>query len=337
MSEGLKKIGWITISSAQDGGNIYGERVRKVLSEEFDVELKNLGAKWISKNFKWRYLKPFECALRFLGLGDEKDLWITHSFLDLAFLSLSRIKGKKLALIYHIDTSVFPIFLRTAYFLIEKIFYHNLKKMDAIVTISDYWKNHFLDKDYSNVHKIYCGFQTADFEISEEEVLEFKKKYNLEGKPIIYIGNCQKAKGVAMTYQALKDLDVYLVTSGPERVKIPAPNFHLDRRNYLKLLKASTIAVFMTQFNTGWDMTAQEAMFFKTPVIGTPRGGFKELLEKSGQIICDDPSRLKEKVDHLLANPEEMHSLGEKGYNFVKNFTMERFSEDWLRVIRETL
>ena len=103
MSNNLKKIGWIQISSHRDGGTLFGEQVRKILSKEFEVELKNLEA----KHFKIRYLKPLEWVWGFMKINDKKDLWIVHSFLDLALLSLSRAKGKKLALIYHIDISVF--------------------------------------------------------------------------------------------------------------------------------------------------------------------------------------------------------------------------------------
>jgi hypothetical protein len=58
-----------------------------------------------------------------------------------------------------------------------------------------------------------------DFKFTIEEIELLKKKYNLTEKPIVYIGNCQKAKGVLESYNILKDLDVHLVTSGKPRIK----------------------------------------------------------------------------------------------------------------------
>ncbi len=326
----MKKVGWILTSQVKGGGSVYGEKVREALSEEFDVEVKNLGVKC----FRW--LKPFGWLLGFVRLKGFKDLWVRHSFMDIA-APMGRAKGKNLALIYHIDNSVFSPISRSFFSLIEKIFYRNLKKADAIVTISEYWENYFLKKGFSNVYKIYCGFNLADFEISREEIREFKKRFGLEKKPIIYIGNCQKAKGVIEVYEALKDLDIYLVTSGKEQVKIPAKNLNLEYRDYLRLLKASSVTITMSKFKEGWCMTANEAMLLNTPVIGSGLGGMKELLKGGKQIICEKPQDLKEKVEYLLNHPEIREKMGQEGYNFAKKFTLEKFNRNWLYLIKKLL
>jgi len=327
-----KKIGWILTSPKKYGGSRYGKEVRKALSREFDIETKNLEVKYL----KWRFLKPLGWLFGFIRLRGYKDLWVRHSFIDIAALPLGKTKGKNLALIYHIDNSVFPLTLKSFLFLVEFFFNRSLRKIDAIVTISEYWKNYFLDKGYSNVYKIYCGFNLTNFKFNSEEILEFKKKFNLEDKPIIYIGNCQKPKGVVESYQALKDLDVCLVTSGEKMVDMPALNLNLSHRDYLKLLKASSI-VMMSKFKEGWNMTAHEAMLLKTPVIGSGLGGMKELLERGKQIVCPDFKSLKEKVKYLLNHPEIRKKMGEDGYNFAKNFTLEKFEEDWLKLIKRLI
>ncbi len=328
-----KKIGWILTSLRKYGGSVYGEKARKALSKEFNVEIENLEAKYL----KWRFLKPLSWFLGFIKLKGCKDLWIRHSFIDVAALPLSKAKGKNLALIYHIDNSVFSLILRPFFFLTEKFFYHSLKKTDTIVTISEYWKKHFLEKGYANVYKIYCGFDLADFKIGHQEVSEFKKRFKLEGKPIIYIGNCQKAKGVMETWQALKDLDVHLVTSGKRTINIPALNLDLEHRDYLKLLKASSVVVAMSKFKEGWCITAHEAMLLKTPVIGSGLGGMKELLEGGRQVVCEDFQNLKEKVEYLLNHSDIREKMGGDGYNFGENFTLERFKKEWINLINKII
>lgn len=330
----MKKIGIIQISPKRYGGIIYNKWIKDVLSENFEADLVKVEPKYFKKI---KYLKIPESLIYLSKLKDEKDLWI-RDFYSTLTLPFDKIKGKNLVILYHIDFSGFPLISRPIFFLLEKIFfYHNLKKADTIVTISEYWKNYFLRRGYQNVYKIYCGFDLENFSIPEEEVLEFKKKYNLEGKPILYIGNCQKAKGVVESYKALKDLDAYLVTSGERQVKIPAKNFDLRYKEYLCLLKASSIVITMSKFQEGWCMTTHEAMLLKTPVIGSGLGGMRELLEGGKQIICENYKDLKKIVESLLADSDRRKKMGEDGYNFAKTFTKEKFKEAWLDLVKKIL
>lgn len=328
----MKKIGVIEIHSKRYGGVVYTQQVKNVLSAEFNLEQASSEAQVFKKN---RYLKFLESFYRLFTLKGEKDVWI-RDFYSVLSLSKKRTKGKNLALIFHIDTLKLPLLGRIPIFLLEKfVFYRKLRKVDAIVTISEYWKSYFLERGYKNVYKIYCSYDLNNFNITEEEVSEFKKKYKLEGKPIIYLGNCQKAKGVVDSYEALKGLDAYLVTSSRRQVNVPTLNFDLDYMDYLRLLKASTIVITMDKFNTGWNMTAQEAMLCKTPVIGSGAGGTRELYEGAGQIICQDFKNLKEKVEYLLNHPEARKKMGEDGCNYSRQFTLERFKNEWLNLIKK--
>lgn len=325
----MKTITWISIVSKKGGGFIYGERAREALSSHFAIELYNVKP----RSSKTRYLKPLAWFFGFLRLPRKRDVWIKDDMLSILFPLLRQ--GKNIAVIYHIDSSPYPLFDRIIYRVLEKMFYRAIKKADAVVVISEYWKNHFLKKGCRRVYKIYPSFTMSDFEINEHDVEAFKKKFSLEKKPIIYIGNCQKAKGVVEAYNALKHLDVNLVTSGGKMVDIPAINLDLSYKEYLLLLKASTIVVTMSLFKEGWCMSAHEAMLLKTPVIGSGLGGMKELLSGGGQTICNDFFQLAGNVEHLLAHPEERKALGEKGRAFVEQFTIERFNKEWVRVMKD--
>jgi len=327
-------IKWIEISKKKYGGVIYNQQAIDALSKHFDLESVNLEARYFKK---FRYLKLPESFYYLLKLKGKADLWI-RDFYSTVTLPFDKTKGKNVAVIFHVDFSGFPFLSIPFLTLLEKLFfYRNLKKMDAIVTISEYWKDYFLKRGYENVHKIYCGFDLNNFNISEQEVIDFKKKYKLEGKPIVYLGNCQRAKGVVESSKILKGLDIQLVTSGRQQVEIPARNFNLEYREYLTLLKASTIAITMSKFKEGWCMTAHEAMLLKTPVIGSGLGGMKELLEGGKQIICKDFKNLREKVEYLLEYPELRERMGEDGHNFAKNFTAERFENQWIDFIKKTI
>ena len=172
-------IGWIEISQKKYGGIVYNEIARSALSKDFKVDLILSEAK-IFKNI--RYLKIPESFFYLSKLKGEKDLWI-RDFYSTITLPLDKTVGKNLVVVHHVDFSTFPIISRPVFFFLKKYFYRNLKKADAILTVSDYWKNHFLERGYKNIYKIYNGFNLSDFNISEQEVLEFleKRKKYLEG------------------------------------------------------------------------------------------------------------------------------------------------------------
>lgn len=329
-----KSIGLIQISFKKQGGVIYRGQVCDSLKDGFGVESVDASPKVFRKS---RALKTLEFVFNLLRLKGKKDLWI-RDFFSVSFLRKKNTEGKNLALIFHIDFGGFPAFARIPLVIIEKtLFYRNLRKMDGIVVISKYWEEYFKKMGFKNVHKIYCAFDLQKFDISEQEVESFKQKNNLTGKPIIYIGNNQKAKGVVDSYNKLKDLDVHLVSSGRKETNVPVLNFNVSYREYLTLLKASDVAVLMSKFKEGWCMTAHEAMLLKTPVIGSGTGGMKELLEEGGQYVCGDLEQLKEKVEHLLKDPSAQKAAKEKGYEYAKQFGMGRFKEEWTNLVSKII
>jgi hypothetical protein len=55
----------------------------------------------------------------------------------------------------------------------------------------------------------------------------------------------------------------------------------------------------------------------------------RELLEGGNQIVCDDFDDLKKQVSYVLSHPE----LGEKGFEYARQFTVERFNSEWVHLI----
>jgi len=316
------EIGWIEVLKKVYGETTYTNMVQSALSKHYDLARINVGL----DHFK-KYLYP-RILYRLVRISGEKEIWI-RNFDSILTMPYDRTRGKNIALIFHIDQSFQPPYLKPPWMVLEKIFYHHLKRVDAIVTISKYWQNHFLEREYPDVSLIYNAFDIDQFHFREEEIANFKNKFHLEGRPIVYLGNCQRIKGVVEAYERLKSLDVHLVTSGRREVQLPALNLSLDDRDYLLLLRSSSLVITMSKFKEGWNRTAHEAMLCKTPVIGSGLGGMRELLEGGGQVVCGDFDALKEKVNYVLAHPE----LGEKGYDFAREFTVKRFNDEWLNLI----
>ena len=324
------KILLVSTKKIKYGGKAYEEMVKKALSDSFETEAANV----YPKGKKLKYFKSPLMLWELFKLSKRKD--IDFAIKDFtASLFLNKKPVKNITIVHHIDNSYTPFLAKITSFFLEKIIFSKLNKFDAIAVVSKYWKEYFRKRGYENVHVIYNAFDFNNFNFSLDEVEEFKRRYNLTQKPIIYIGNCQKGKGVIESYQALKDLDVYLVTSGIPQIKPPSINLILENREYLKLLKASSLVVTMSKFKEGWCRTAHEAMLCKTPVIGSGLGGMKELLEGGKQIACPDFNSLREKVEYLLNNPEIRKKMGEDAFNFAKNFTSEKFKKDWIDLMKK--
>ena len=314
------KILFINFTNKFYGGKAYERKALDILKTNFQIDF--ISAK---KNF-WKLFK----------ISRKTDYDIAIRDLDSA-LFLNKKPTKNIVIVHHLDNSYSSPAAKFFYFIFQKRIFSNLKKCDAIITVSKYWKDFFEKLGFRNVYLIYNAFNLNDFNFTYKEIEEFKKKYNLTGKPIIYSGNCQKAKGVVESYEILKDLGVHLVTSGEPMVKTPARNLEIPHREYLKLLKASSVVLTMSKFKEGWCRTAHEAMLLKTPVIGSGRGGMKELLEGGKQIICEDFNFLRERVEYLLNHPEIRERMGEDGYNFAKDFNLERFKKDWQELINKVI
>jgi glycosyltransferase involved in cell wall biosynthesis len=206
------------------------------------------------------------------------------------------------------------------------------RKSDVIVTVSEYWKKYILERHYKKAAVAYNCFDLKEYDITARDVTKFKKKYHLEGKPIIYIGNCQELKGVVDAYEELKDLEVYLVTSGKKEIDIPAIHLDLSKKEYLTLLKASSIVLTMSKFKEGWCRTAHEAMIFGVPVIGTGTGGMGELLTGGAQIITDVKNLRKDFIT-LMSNPKRMKRQGELGRAYARKFDYKRFTSEWKKIM----
>jgi glycosyltransferase involved in cell wall biosynthesis len=324
-------IAWIETGGARFGGQIYNEKAREILSEICPTELLSIQPIILRRT---GILKYFEIIIKLLRLSGKKNIWI-RDFFSVLTMDLDRTEGRTIAMIHHDDFSGYSPHKRLILEALRKRFHANLRKCDGIVTVSKFWRNYFLERGFKNVHTVYNCFDLNEFNARKNEVDAFKEKYALTDKPIVYIGNCQRAKGVVESYEALKELDVHLVSSGIKMVKIPAKNYIFSRQDYIKLLKASSVVVTMSKFDEGWCRTAHEAILCGTPVIGSGRGGMRELLENGEQIVCENFADLKKNVKYLLDNPAKTKEIGAKGFAFAAGFNIEKFKMEWRKVMSQ--
>ena len=313
------KIGIFETLPGFGGGTTYQKYIIDALKSQHEINLFKLKPLALLGTRQGKILRAAEVY----RAHPEIDLWIS-SFLPTISMNIRKPKGKVISLFFHLDYKRYPNPLLSK--LMRPLYYRQARNCDGVVTIAVYWRR-FLEQNLIKVTDvIYWGFDTSKYEFSKEEVEAFKQKYSLQHKPVIYLGNCQPEKGVVEAYEQIKYLDAHFITSGEERVKIPARNFKLSYQEYCLLLRASDIVLTLSKFDEGWNATAHEAMLSGTPVIGSGLGGMAELLEGGSQLICYNFDSLRGLVSYALQNSTE---LGEKGRRFAAQFTLQRFAGAW--------
>lgn len=319
-------IGLFQYSHEIDGGSIYEKILADVLSSQHIVSKFDVRKRFFNKGERPQAF----LAMLLKQTAPKIDLWIRNNT-AVAAMTKRSTKRRNIALCHHIDRSEIGNYWISRG--LGRLFLKNVRKCECVVVVAEFWKKYLESKGIERITVIPNAFRIEAFAVKEEQVYDFKKKYGLLDKPVIYIGNCQENKGAAEVYEILKSPDVHLVSSGVRKINLPVRTFELSYTEYVLLLSACDVVITMSKFLEGWNRVAHEAMLCKTPVIGSGTGGMGELLQGGGQIICKNIQDLREHVHFALANAAP---LGDKGYRFASQFTIQRFSESWLNLI-ETL
>ncbi len=261
---------------------------------------------------------------RLMLLRGNSDVWLRDQY-AVATLPFDRTSGRQVALVHHIDNGMLPH--RLAHRVIDRMMWRGLRQCDLVVTVSRFWQDRLKAAGCRNVEVIYNPVEVRT--APPEAVQAFRARHGLTGKPIIYIGQCLRLKGAVEVYEALKDMDVTLVTSGRADVSLPVVHLDVPHEEYLLLLQASSVVVTMSLFLEGWNRTAHEAMLCGTPVVGSGTGGMRELLEGGGQIVCPTFRELPAAVSRAMGSD----ALAASGREFAGRFTYRRFQTSWFSVL----
>ena len=325
----------LTSSARIGGGLVYRRLLYECLGRHHDVELVRVPERRPS-NSTAKAVERLDFARRLQRIAGEKDLWI-RDFREMAFIGPLRTVGRQIVVLHHFDASVQPNRLYNE--VVDRLALWRLREADVTVTVSRYWQARVaeaLRAEEGAVRIIYNAIDPDRFEdLLEEPGRAFRRRMGLPDGPLVYIGNRVPGKGTRFALSVLEDEAVVPVTSGPARIELPCPHLEAAYEDYLKLLARSEAAVLQSRFNEGWCITAHEAMMCRTPVIGSGRGGMRELLERGGQFVTDDPAEIRAILRRLRENPAERAAVGEQGRAFAAQFTRERFERAWLDLVAE--
>lgn len=316
------KIGVFRTTDPMYGGVRYEEMAMRALEARHEVVSFD-ATPWLRRGQRVQSFLRVQLAER----NRDIDLWLRGETAVVG-MGLRKSRAKNVALVHHLDATMgsWGWWNRS----LERRWVSQARRCDCVVAVADFWRNRLSGLDFPRLELIYNAFDTNRFEIAPDAIEEFRKRHGLTGKPLIYIGNCQRRKGAARVWEALKDEGYHLVTSGLSDLDLPVRRFTLPYADYITLLASADVAITMSEFLEGWNRTAHEALLAGTPVVGSGAGGMGELLSRSGQIICRDVSDLRSAVHDAL---ERQEALGAEGRRFASQFTKERFNEQWLQLI----
>ncbi|MEW6331334.1 MAG: glycosyltransferase family 4 protein [Pseudomonadota bacterium] len=328
------KVEWLISGSApvwveqnyQDGGYVYDTHARNIIKDLHDVQVLYLSRG--KSRSRLRRIAQLAGYILKAGNTSFKGEVVVRDMYSTAFAPFDRDR-KHLVIFHHLDTSGFDNRIFNGYF--TRKFYKKIALADTVIVVSEYWKNLLQEAGCSNVVVIYNSFDLAMFDFSREELVSFRQRHGLmDDKPLVYLGNARPGKGYLESYHALRDLDVTFVATGKGGTDLPIHQLYLPYRDYLRLLKASTLVLTMSQFNEGWCRTAHEAMLCGTPVVGSGKGGMRELLDKGGQLICDDFEKLGPLVADLLNDRQKLADMAVSGREYAGQFTLDYFRKSWV-------
>ncbi len=313
----------LTISKKRYGGGIYGSYISKLPNMKTEA--------LIETNSNNKFIKLLQFANNLYRFSiNHKEAIVIRSLDGCFFMK----KNQKNIVVFHHHHPIESNKLINFY---QKFIYWNFMKkfstLDKVVVVSRYWQEHFEKLGYYNTKLIYNPFEINLYQKKSNNTLQsFLKKYHLDSnKPIVYIGNPQREKGTDIAYEALKDLDIQMISTGIKHIDLPIIHLELSFDEYIMLLQVSTLSVLMSRINEGWNRVALESVLCGTPVVGSGKGGMGELLMGAKQHICDDPEKLREVVDKVLKNPV----IDSVSIKYAYSFSLERFNKAWIEILHE--
>lgn len=211
----------------------------------------------------------------------------------------------------------------------------NLKKMNQVIVVSQFWKDFLCQNGIKKVKLIYNSFEPKEYVFSEKEKAKFRTRHNIfSDKPLVYLGPNRKGKGLNSIVQQIDFTKFQAVATGRQKLSNPhVKSLFLTHRDYRLLLASCDITLCMSQILEGWNRVAHESLLAKTPVIGLAgTGGMEELLHGAGQIMLNGFDDLNFHIGEGLQNASK---YTEAGHKFASKFNHSYFKNEWLTLVDE--
>ncbi len=187
----------------------------------------------------------------------------------------------------------------------------------------------------------------------------FRKKYNITGKLVLFLGRRSQDKGYPVAIKAFLDAlkdhpDARLVVIGPPddyQIKVPSPyqNYVIELGLVEECEKHDALAacdvLCVPSAGESFGMVYMEAWRYKKPVIARKIPVLEELNgNHPGGILVENHPEDKKVAEHvssalsiLLGDRQLCQKLGERGFHIASRFTWENVIERYIGLYQHTL
>jgi len=224
-----------------------------------------------------------------------------------------------------------------------------LRYIDKIFCVSNELKKALETNGIKNIITVHNGIEVGQKNLSDQEIKDFRKKYNLENKKVIlFAGRLSGAKGgdnvVAALSRVVKEIPkAILLVAGKkegfaeEMIKTGEKlgvGEHIIVTGWLKkdemalCYEVSDLVVVPSVYLDPFPTVNLEAMAYAKPVVGTIFGGTKEVVKDNITGFLVNPlnvEKMSQKIIGLLKNDSLAKALGQAGQKRVHdNFSLEK-------------
>ncbi|MFI6626474.1 glycosyltransferase [Streptomyces sp. NPDC050528] len=312
------------------GGRVYLRMIHEALADRIDwrtvPDYKRTYA--VRRGRKLRHLARLAPHIRALRAEPGMFLWD-----DLSVLWFTpEMRARTVFVFHHYEPLQFDSWPLEP--LLWQRLFSVLAQCRSVVCVAPYWAAFLRDRGVDNAEVIHNAFDLVEIDkVRAMDREECKARLGLPQDGIsVYAGKAVHWKGIDTVAAAIRDVPgLHLVTTGSNTVGSPGRHFDLPRPQYLQLLRACDVGVFIPRMKEGWSRCAAEALLLGMPCLIDPIAGLGDLADLTGQ-PSPDPRRLAQQIrERAEPSPDEQKIV----YETLARFDTTYFRDAWSRLLAQ--
>lgn len=353
----------------KSGIGVYSYELTKRLQNFRDIELEGnifnfFNRSNIERDIEGLNIKENICPLFHYGV--YRRIWsyvpIKYNFLfrrnaDIYqffnFIIPPNISGKVITTIHDLTYILYPNTMTTSNRKrLEKDMHNTIKRADYIITISESSKRdiiNYLKVDEKRIQVIYPGVdEVYKKALDNDEISKVKKKYNIDGRYLLYLGTLEPRKNIETIIKAYNlfnksnEHNIKLVLAGKkgwlyENIFKLVKEFeiennviftdYIDDEDKPPLYQGSEVFLFPSLYE-GFGMPVAEAMASGTPVITSKSSSLPEVAGEAA-IITDpvDYIKISESIKLILNDNKLREKMINEGIKQANKFSWDSSAE----------